>query len=128
MYETTEVIATYTDETEARAAETRLVAEGIEAVLTGATPDAASFSLFGRMQYAPIQLAVPRSQVKQALDILDYRGQEEFGEDWEELAESAIDGWICTNCDTEVEKQEPFCPECGTPRFEAPTRDDEDHP
>jgi hypothetical protein len=42
----------------------------------------------------------------------------ELDKDWKEQAEAAVAGWICTNCDTEVEEGVSVCPTCETPRKE----------
>jgi hypothetical protein len=118
-YEVTEVIAKFTAEEEAQAALAALKAAGVQAVLSGHVPSAAAFSLFGRLQYAPIQLAVPQSQVDQARQVLEGAGSKP-APGWEEAAEQAIDGWLCHNCDTVVAETEQVCPECGTPRSEQP--------
>jgi hypothetical protein len=128
-YEATEVIANFMAEEEAQpalAALAALRAQGIQAVLSGVMPNPASFSLLGRMQYAPIQLAVPPEQADEARRILLHLdGPPEPG--WEEQAEQ-VEGWLCHNCDTVVAPDQDVCPECGTGRDEQPppTSDDED--
>jgi hypothetical protein len=123
MYELTEVIAEFNTPGEAQAALSRLEAEGVAATIAGDTPNAASWSLWGQMQFAAIQLAVARSDVKRARDILSSADKEELEEGWESAAESAIAGWICAGCDTEVAADQDVCPECGSGRQE---RDEED--
>ena len=65
-------------------------------------PTAASFSLLGRLPFAPIQIVVARSQAERARFILAAAGVEVLESDWETLAEQAVDGWICPLCDTEA--------------------------
>src|SRR5262245_50524082 len=116
MYEPTEVIAEFPTETEAQVALARLRAEGIEGAISGEVPHAASFSLLGRLQYAPILLSVAASQVDKARQILAQDRDAALEEGWEDAAEAAIQGWICPNCDTEVMPEETTCPECGASR------------
>lgn len=118
MYELTEIIAEFAHETEAQVAFVRLRMDGINAEVVGHVPTAASFSLFGRMPYAPIQMVVSRSQADRARFILSAAGVEVLESDWETLAENAVDGWICLTCDTEVEYGDDTCPACRTSRFE----------
>jgi hypothetical protein len=124
IYEATEVIANFMDEDEAQPALTALRSAGIQAVLSGAVPNPASFSLFGRMQYAPMQVAVPPEQADEARRILAHLdAPPESG--WEEAAEK-IEGWMCHECDTVVPEGVTVCPECGTPRAENPPEPEED--
>jgi rubrerythrin len=123
MYESTEVIAVFTTPAEAQVALTRLEAEGIAGAIAGDMPNAASWSLFGQMPFASIQLVVARQDAARARAILDLAGEEELDEGWESAAESAITGWICAVCDTEVADDQVVCPECGAGRQE---RDDEE--
>jgi rubrerythrin len=99
---------------------------GLLATLSGATPSAAAFSLFGRLQYAPMQISVPSKQAAEALRIL--AGVNEPPEaGWEDRAEQALDGWLCRNCDTVVDRVQSICPACGSHRDDQPTEsDDED--
>jgi hypothetical protein len=125
MFEPTEVIAEFPSEGEAEVALARLREEGIEGSVTGNVPNAATFSLFGRMPYAPIQLAVVASEAERAREILKHH-EESLQEGWEEDAEAAIDGWICANCDTEVTLEVMFCPECGSPRSAVRVEDEDE--
>jgi rubrerythrin len=118
MYELTEIIAEFAIEAEAQVALVRLRMDRIQAQVVGHVPTAASFSLFGRLPFAPIQIVVVRSQAERARFILAAAGVEVLEHDWENLAENAVDGWICTLCDTEVEHGEDVCPICHTSRFE----------
>lgn len=128
MYERTEVVAEFATEAAAQVALARLRLDGIRAVLTGNVPSAATFSLFGRLPFAPIQLAVAVSQLEHARFILAAAGVEVLEPDWERLAEREIDGWICGLCDTEVPVCHDICPECGAgcARRIDPDDDDED--
>ena len=125
MYERTEVVAEFITEAEAQVALARLRLDGICAVITGHVPCAASFSLLGRLPFAPIQLAVAVSQVERARFILAAAGVEVLEPDWENLAEKAVEGWICGLCDTEVPACEQACPECGTPWSHRRAQEDE---
>lgn len=125
MYERTEVVAEFVSEAAAQVALARLRLDGICGVLTGHVPCAATFSLLGRMPYAPIQLAVAVSQVERARFLLAVAGIEVLDPDWEQLAEQEIDGWICRLCDTEVEACRPCCPACGNVCLPPPDFDDE---
>ncbi len=117
MYELTEIIAEFASEAEAQVALVRLRMDRIPAQIIGHVPTAASFSLLGRLPFSSIQLVVPRSQSDRARFILAAAGVEVLEQDWESLAESAIDGWICSCCDTEVDHAEDVCPACDTCRF-----------
>jgi hypothetical protein len=122
-YESTTVIREYDNTTQALADQAALRAAGIEALLSGDVPNAASFHwLAGRLNYAPVQLVVPVSQREQAEQILQNETPPEEG--WEESAEEAIDGWLCLNCDTVMKEEEEVCTGCGTPRSEQPEEDD----
>lgn len=117
MYELTEVIGEFASEAEAQVALVRLRMDRIHARLVGHVPSAASFSFLGRLPFAPIHIVVPRSQAERARFILAAAGVEVLENDWENLAEQAIDGWICTRCDSEVDHSEDHCPICSTSRF-----------
>lgn len=117
MYELTEIIAEFASEAEAQVALLRLRMDRILAQVVGHVPTAASFSLFGRLPFAPIHLVVPRSQAERARFILAAAGVEVLEHDWETLAENAIEGWLCPLCDSEVEHSDDVCPLCGTNRF-----------
>lgn len=117
MYELTEVVAEFATEAQAQVAIVRLRLDHIDADVVGHVPTAVSFSLFGRMPFAPIHVVVPRSQADRARFILAAAGVEVLETDWESLAEKAIDGWICPACDTEVDHGEDACPNCDTSRF-----------
>lgn len=119
MYELTEIIAEFASEAEAQVALLRLRMDRIDAEVVGHVPTAASFSLFGRMPFAPIHLVVPRSQAERSRFILAAAGVEVLETDWEALAEKAIDGWICSTCDTQVDHDEDVCPICDSSRFAA---------
>lgn len=114
MYERTEIAAEFVTEAAAQVALARLRLDHIRAVLTGHVPSAATFSLLGRMPYAPIQLVVAVSELDRARFILAAAGVEVLEPDWEQLAEREVDGWICGLCDTEVPVCHDVCPECGT--------------
>jgi rubrerythrin len=119
MYELTEVVAEFANEAEAQVAVVRLRMDRIHAQVVGHVPTAASFSLFGRLPFAPIQVVVVRSQAERARFILAAAGVEVLENDWETLAERAIDGWLCEKCDSEVEHGEDVCPVCRSSRFAA---------
>ena len=118
MYELTEVVAEFANEAEAQVAVVRLLMDRIHAQVVGHVPTAASFSLFGRMPFAPIQIVVVRSQAERARFILAAAGVEVLEHDWETLAENAVAGWICGKCDSENEYGEDTCPTCRASRFE----------
>lgn len=117
MYELTEVVAEFATEAEAQVALVRLRLDRIDAEVVGHVPTAASFSLFGRLPFAPIHVVVPRSQADRARFILAAAGVEVLEPGWESLAESAVDGWICPVCDTEADPGEDVCPCCASSRF-----------
>jgi hypothetical protein len=119
MYELTEVIAEFATEAEAQVALVRLRLDAIRAEVVGQVPTAASFSLFGRLPFAPIQIVVARSQAERARFILAAAGVEVLESDWETLPEQAVDGWICPLCDTEAGPGEDACPVCRSSRFAA---------
>jgi rubrerythrin len=120
------VIATFEDQTAALAVQAVLREAGIEATLRGdvgseADPDWVA----GRMHASGIELVVPAAQVEAAKKALE-EATAPPEEGWEETAESAVDGWVCLNCDTVVKQDEPACPTCGALRSEQPQEDDED--
>jgi len=117
MFEQTKVIAEFGSEVDAQVACVRLLLNGIDAHVTGDVPSLAN-TLLGRLSFAPIQLAVAASQVEWARFFLDVAGLEVLEPDWESLAEQAIDGWICTRCDSHVEWGEDVCPVCDSNRWE----------
>jgi hypothetical protein len=121
-FEMTMVVAEYDNEAEALAAQEALHAAGIECHLTN--DNALNMSLLGRLQYAPIRLAVAKSRMGAALMVLA-QFDEPPDEDWEEKVEGAIDGWICLNCDSEMPQDAVACSECGSLRSEQPQQDDE---
>jgi Putative prokaryotic signal transducing protein len=126
MAEYTEVIATFKTGMEAQVARMILESEGIEAVVSGDVPNAASFGLFGPLQYTRIELSVGASEVARAQSALRRStGQAELDSDWEDSAESAVSGWLCLGCDTEVPLDQEVCPECGTSRSEQTPEDEE---
>jgi hypothetical protein len=126
MAEYTEVIATFETGMEAQLARMILEAEGIEAVVSGDVPSAASFALLGPLQYARIELSVGASDVARAQSALrQSASQAELDADWEDSAESAVSGWLCLGCDTEVPLDQDACPECGTLRSEQTPEDEE---
>jgi hypothetical protein len=118
MSEKTVVLAEFSTPIEAHLALGRLKAASIRGFVSGDEPNAANFSLFGRMQYAPIQLHVPESQAEQASQILRSLAREQAGQG-EEKTDGAGGGWTCHLCDTLVEdEQATVCPDCGEPRKE----------
>lgn len=117
MYELTDIIAEFDTEAQAQVALVRLRMDRIHAQVVGHVPTAASFSLFGRMPFAPIQIVVVRSQADRARFILAAAGVEVLENDWETMAENAVDGWICVKCDTEAPHSEDACPVCRASRF-----------
>ena len=126
MPEHTEVIATYKTGMEAQVARMILESEGIEAVVSGDVPSAASFGLLGPLQYTRIELSVGAIDVARAQSALwRSAGQAELDADWEDSAESAVSGWLCLGCDTEVPLDQDACPECGTLRSEQTPEDGE---
>lgn len=116
MFERTQVIATFGSEADAQIARVRLLLNNIEAYVTGDVPSLAN-TVIGRLPCAPIQLSVARSQVEWAKFFLDVAGLEVLEPDWETLAEQAIDGWICSCCDSDVDFGEDRCPTCDTHRW-----------
>ena len=116
MFEQTKVIAEFGNEVDAQVACVRLLLNGIDARITGDVPSLAN-TLIGRLSFAPIQLAVAASQVEWAQFFLDVAGLEVLEPDWETLAEQAIDGWICTRCDSNVECDDDVCPVCDSHRW-----------
>ena len=116
MFEQTKVIAEFGSEVDAQVACVRLLLNGIEAHVTGDVPTLAN-TLLGRLAFAPIQLSVAASQVEWAQFFLDVAGLEVLEPDWESLAEQAIDGWICTRCDSNVESDDDVCPVCDSHRW-----------
>jgi hypothetical protein len=122
-YESTTVIREYDNPTEALADHAALRAAGIEALLVGDVANAAHPDwVAGRLDYGPIQLAVAASKRDAALEALQEEDVTEEG--WEEAAESAIDGWLCRNCDTVMPQEEPACTACGSLRSEQPPQDE----
>jgi hypothetical protein len=125
MAEATRVVATFQTAAEAHVAQVRLQAEGIESVVSGDVPNPAGFSLFGRLQYSAIELSVGVSDLARAQEILATPlAEDELDTSWEAAAESAVEGWICAGCDTEVPADQQVCPECGT--LQSAQRQEED--
>lgn len=118
MYELTEVVAEFATEAAAQVAQVRLLMDRISAEVVGHVPTAASFSLFGRLPFSRIQVVVPRSQADRARFILAAAGVEVLENDWESLAEAAVDGWICPRCDTLTDHGDDVCPTCSASRFD----------
>lgn len=115
--EKTVVVAEFSTVTEAQVALARLQEESIQAFISGDEPNAANFSIFGRMQYAPIQLHVAESQARQAKTLLFDVKRLEPKAGWESEAEAAVAGWMCELCDTHVEDEAATaCPSCGEAR------------
>jgi hypothetical protein len=115
MAEMTVVVGNFFSAEEAQAARLSLEAEGIHCLITGDTPAPVNVSIFGRMNFAPIQLRVAASDAEQAGKLLAAE-QAPLPPDWKSQAEDAVEGWICTNCDTAVPDAVAVCPECATPR------------
>ena len=125
MTEHTAVIATFDTGMEAQIARMLLESEGIEAVVSGDVPNAASFTLLGPLQYARIELSVGVSDVDAARSALSRSAsQMDLDADWEDSAESAVAGWLCLGCDTEVPLDQDACPECGTLRSDQSPEDE----
>ena len=116
MFEQTKVIAEFGSEVDAQVARVRLLLNGIDVRISGDVPCLAN-TLIGRLSFAPIQIAVAMSQVEWAQFFLDVAGLEVLEPDWESLAEQAIDGWICTCCDSHVEYEDDCCPVCESHRW-----------
>jgi hypothetical protein len=116
MHEKTVEAARFHATEEALAARLQLEAEGIACNLSEDSPSPADFSLFGRMNHAPIRLYVAASQAEQAAAILSRNEPLELDKDWQAQAESAVEGWICHNCDTQNEESAAACSACDTPR------------
>ena len=115
--EKTVVVAEFRTESEAQVALAYLESESIQGSVTGDNPNPTSFSLFGRMQYAPIQLHVAESQAEKAKLLLSELKRQEPEKEWESEAESAVAGWMCQLCDTYVEDEKATaCPSCGEVR------------
>jgi hypothetical protein len=117
MSEKTVVIAEFATAGEAHLALNRLEAESIPGFVTGAGMLPTDFSIFGRLQFSAIQLHVPESHARRANEILMTVGIEQPPpKGWEAEAEDAVDGWICSVCDTQAEEEATVCPACETPR------------
>ena len=116
MLEKTVQAATYSITEEALAARLRLEAEGIACTLSEDSPSPTDFSIFGRMNYAPIRLYVAASQAERAAEVLAVNEPLEMDADWQAHAEAAVDGWICRNCDTQNDESAEACSACDTPR------------
>lgn len=122
----TVVIATFEDRAAAEAVQTVLREAGIEATLQGDVGSEAHPDLVaGHLHSEPIQMLVPAAQVEAAAAALK-EAVAPPEEGWEQAAESAVDGWVCVNCDTVVDQNEAVCPTCGALRAEQPPQDDED--
>lgn len=126
MYDSTVVVAEYPTAAEAEIALARLRHEGIEGAVTGNASNAASYSLFEHVPFAPILLSVTSSESERARAILSQLDQELLEEGWEETAEAAVEGWICASCDTEVPLDQTVCSDCGAPRRDRRSEDEDD--
>ncbi|SRR5260370_27092266 len=118
MAENSVVLCEFKTATEAHLALERLQSEAINAFVSGAEAIPTSFSILGRMQYAPIRLHVAESEAQRANEILTALPKEKPPKGWEAEAEMAIEGWICQLCDTQVEESATVCPACGEQRPE----------
>lgn len=118
MSEKTVVLREFNTADEAHLALECLRAASIRAFVSGDTPIPTNFSIFGQMQYAAIRLHVDASQVKRAKELLASIRSAQPEKGWESRAEDAIDGWICSLCDTQVENDVNVCPACGEARPE----------
>jgi hypothetical protein len=115
MPEETVVVAEFESAGQAQFALSQLQAESIQAVILNEEANAANFSVFGRMPYAPlVQVVVPASVAERARELLRSKpGRLQNG--WEGEAEQ-MKGWICHLCDTFVEEDVQVCPACGEAR------------
>jgi rubrerythrin len=125
MSEPTEAIAEFQTVVEAQEALAWLREEGIEASIAGDVSETVNYPILGGMPLAPTRLVVAASDAERAREVLAHREQEQLQDNWEDAAESAINGWICPNCDTEVNPEEAFCPACGASRTDVRAEDDE---
>jgi len=122
MSEHTVVLDEFDTPHDAHAAQARLEAHGIESTVTGVLPDTGGVNLFGVAPQGPITLAVSPADAERARQVLagpPVPDEEVSEQELAEEAESAITGWMCPTCDTEVPPDLAFCPECDTPRPEA---------
>ena len=123
MSAATEVIAEYTTQLEAEEALNWLRQEGVEGSIAVDVEHAAKYPILGGGPVAPTRVLVLAADAVRARAILAKLDQGELQENWEDAAESAIQGWMCPNCDTEVNLEEAYCPECGSPRTDVRVED-----
>ncbi len=112
-----EMIAEYEEEAEARLALSQLDAAGIHAEVHA-----------GESEYPPhaqvYWVIVASDDAQLARQVLSQGAT--IPEDWETAAEACVEGWICVGCDTEVDRQEMICPQCGTSKEQLRQDEDED--
>lgn len=118
MSEETAVLAEFTTEAEAVAALNRLQTEGIQGEVAGPGGEL--------VPVAPFKILVSSVALERARQLLQQDVEATLPEGWEAAAETAVDGWICAQCDTTVPLDQAFCPECGASRSEVRVEDDED--
>jgi rubrerythrin len=116
MAEKNVVVAEFDNAAEAHLARNQLEAASIRAVVVNDEANAANFSVFGRMPYAPrVQVLVTQSLAKRAREVIRSRGKQKLAKNWEKKVEQ-MDGWLCQLCDTFVEEDVDVCPACAEPR------------
>src|SRR5262249_3287085 len=120
-----EPIAEYPTEIEAQEALTWLREEGIEGALDQDAADTSNYPILGGPAHVPMKVLVAAADAERARAILTARSEGQLHENWEDAAELAIRGWICPKCDTEVNPDVVFCPECGASRTEVRVEDDD---
>src|SRR5262245_29404934 len=125
MSQPTEAIAVFPTEDEAQEALAWLREEGIEGSLDRDAADTSNYPILGGPAHVPMRVLVAASDAERARAVLASRGQDQLEPNWEEQAEAAIQGWICPNCDTEVNPDVAFCPECGASRTEVRVEDED---
>ncbi|MFO0878237.1 MAG: hypothetical protein U0840_12875 [Gemmataceae bacterium] len=118
MDEATGTVAEFTSEAEAFVALAQLAGEGIRAQVA---------TLGGSgLPVAPFRVVVAPEDYNRAMVVLGQGDEGILDEGWEESAEAALDGWICSLCDTPNDLDEAFCTACGGSRLDVRAEDIDD--
>lgn len=110
----TEAVAIFPTEAEALLALGLLDAEGIRGEILPASDNLSRLAIILPVLDA-YHLVVAPDDAESARRILFLHAREPLAPGWEDVAERAIDGWICPCCDTQSSMNEASCHACGSP-------------
>src|SRR5689334_780244 len=106
MSKALQLIAEFDTPGEAQEAQALLQAEGIAAVVGDSTTSEEEAPIFGHRPSALVQVSVPVADADRARHVLQKTLELTLDRGWENLAEAAVDGWVCSGCDTVVPNSE----------------------